>query len=79
MVSGLMAPVLGFLIYKKPSRNAAIASMISGSLSLLVIQVGKLPLPWELDAVVPALSISLLTLFVMQAYYSNASPDAQSA
>lgn len=78
MVSGLMAPVLGFLIYKKPSRNAAIASMISGSLSLLVIQVGKLPLPWELDAVVPALSISLLTLFVMQAYYSNASPDAQS-
>lgn len=79
MVSGLMAPVLGFLIYKKPSRTAAIASMISGSLSLLVIQVGKLPLPWELDAVVPALSISLLTLFVMQAYYSNASPDAQSA
>ena len=79
MVSGLMAPVLGFLIYKKPSRNAAIASIISGSLSLLVIQVGKLPLPWELDAVVPALSISLLTLFVMQAYYSNASPDAQSA
>jgi Na+/proline symporter len=78
MVSGLMAPVLGFLIYKKPSRNAAIASMISGSLSLLVIQVGQLPLPWELDAVVPALSISLLTLFVMQAYYSNASPDAQS-
>ena len=78
MVSGLLAPVLGFLIYKKPSRNAAIASMISGSLTLLVIQVGKLPLPWEIDAVVSALSISLLTLFVMQAYYSNASPDAQS-
>lgn len=79
MVSGLMAPVLGFLIYKKPSRTAAIASMISGSLTLLIVQVGQLPLPWELDAVVPALSISLLTLFVMQAYYSNASPDAQSA
>ena len=76
MVSGLMAPILGFLIYKKPSRTAAIASLISGSLTLLVVQVGQLPLPWELNAVVPALSISLLTLFTMQAYYSNASPDS---
>ena len=35
MVSGLMAPVLGFLMFKEPSRQAAIASMIAGSVTLL--------------------------------------------
>ncbi|NLX74144.1 MAG: sodium:solute symporter family protein, partial [Bacteroidales bacterium] len=66
MVSGLMAPVLGFLMFKEPSRQAAIASMIAGSVTLLVMQITGLKLPWELDAVVPALSLSLLVMLVVQ-------------
>ncbi len=66
MVSGLMAPVLGFLLFKNPSRNAAIASMIAGSVTLLFLQITGLKLPWELDAVVPALSLSLLVMLVVQ-------------
>jgi SSS family solute:Na+ symporter len=66
MVSGLLAPVLGFLMFKEPSRQAAIASMIAGSITLLVLQITGLKLPWELDAVVPALSLSLLVMLVVQ-------------
>ncbi|GAO30539.1 sodium-solute symporter [Geofilum rubicundum JCM 15548] len=66
MVSGLMAPVLGFLLFKKPSRKAAIASMIAGSATLLVLQITGFRLPWELDAVVPALSLSLLLMLLVQ-------------
>ena len=66
MVSGLMAPVLGFLLFKTPSRNAAIASMIAGSVTLLFLQITGLKLPWELDAVVPALSLSLLVMLGVQ-------------
>jgi solute:Na+ symporter, SSS family len=66
MVSGLMAPVLGFLLFKNPSRNAAIASMIAGSVTLLFLQITGLKLPCELDAVVPALSLSLLVMLVVQ-------------
>jgi SSS family solute:Na+ symporter len=69
MVSGLMAPVLGFLLFKNPSRNAAISSMIAGSVTLLIIQITGLQLPWELDAVVPALSLSLLVMLVVQKFH----------
>lgn len=74
MVSGLMAPVLGFLLFKNPSRLAAIASMITGSVTLLILQITGLQLPWELDAVVPALSLSLLTMLLTQAF-TSASPS----
>jgi SSS family solute:Na+ symporter len=69
MVSGLMAPVLGFLLFKNPSRNAAISSMIAGSVTLLIIQITGLQIPWELDAVVPALCLSLLVMLMVQKFH----------
>ncbi|ASB50189.1 sodium:solute symporter family protein [Alkalitalea saponilacus] len=68
MVCGLVAPVLGFIIYKKPSPIAAIAAMITGSSTLLIIQISGIKLPYELDAVVPGLLLSLLVMFVIQIF-----------
>ncbi|WP_243699356.1 sodium:solute symporter family protein [Natronoflexus pectinivorans] len=68
MVCGLVAPVLGFIIYKKPSPIAAIAAMITGSSTLVIIQISGIKLPYELDAVVPGLLLSLLVMFVIQTF-----------
>ena len=68
MVCGLMAPVLGFIIFKNPSRKAALTAMISGSGILLIIKITKIEMPWQLDAVVPGLLISILLMFLVQWY-----------
>jgi hypothetical protein len=66
MVSGLLAPVLGFLLFKKPSRKAAIIAMISGCGTLLFIKLTGFHMPWALDAVVPSLLISLSLMLIFQ-------------
>ena len=50
MVSGLLVPVLGFLLLKNPSANAAFYAMITGGTTTLVLIVFEIRLPFELDA-----------------------------
>ena len=50
MVSGLLIPVLGSLLLKKPSSKAAFYSMIIGGSTTLILILSKLKLPFDLDA-----------------------------
>lgn len=66
MVSGLTAPVLGILWYKKPSPRAALSAMSMGSLCLLILQLLGTELPMGLDPVVPGLLISIVVFGIVQ-------------
>jgi solute:Na+ symporter, SSS family len=71
MVCGLLAPVLGFIIFKNPSVKAALFSMLGGSITLLIIQVLKLKLIYDLEPVVPGLLVSILIMFTINIYETN--------
>ena len=66
MVSGLLFPVVGFLIYKKPSAKAAMYSMIiGGTLTLLLIIINP-TLPFGLDPNFFGIGASALVFIVLQ-------------
>ena len=66
MVSGLLVPVLGSLIYKKPSPQAAFASMITGGLTTLSLILADFDLPFGLDANFYGISLSAITFYLIQ-------------
>jgi SSS family solute:Na+ symporter len=66
MVCGLFAPVLGFIAFKRPSRKGALVSMLGGSTVLIAIRSFNITLPYDLDAVVPGITISVILMLVMQ-------------
>jgi len=71
MVSGLLAPVMGFIFFKKPSATAALLSMITGCITLFLIELLNINIPFELDAVVPGLLLSIIVLIFIQFTESN--------
>ena len=66
MVSGLLIPVLGILVYKKPSAKAAIFSMIFGGLTTLLLIMSSVKLPLGLDPNFFGISFSLFTFIILQ-------------
>ncbi len=66
MVSGLLIPVLGTLIYKKPSSLAALFAMIFGGTTTLTLILLNLNLPFDLDANFFGISISISTFLIIQ-------------
>ncbi len=66
MVSGLLVPVLASLFIKKPSSAAAIAAMISGGMTTLVLIAIDADLPFGLDANFFGISVSTLVFMVVQ-------------
>lgn len=66
MVSGLLVPVLGSLIYKKPSSLAALLAMIFGGSTTLILILINIELPFELDANFFGISLSAITFFIIQ-------------
>ncbi len=66
MVCGLLAPVVGFLFFKRPSKMAALVSMLTGALVLSFFHIARLPLPFGFDPVVPGVLASLTALLVAQ-------------
>lgn len=66
MVCGLLAPVVGFLFFKRPSKMAALVSMLTGALVLSFFHIARLPLPFGFDPVVPGVLASLTALLVVQ-------------
>lgn len=66
MVSGLLVPVLGTLIYKNPSSLAALLAMIFGGSTTLILIITNLNLPLGLDANFFGISISAITFLIIQ-------------
>lgn len=66
MVSGLLVPVLGSLLLKKPSSKAALYSMIAGGGTTLLLILSKVELPIGLDANFFGISIALLIFSAIQ-------------
>ena len=66
MVSGLLVPVLGMLFIKKPSPHAAIAAMVMGGATTLILILTQAELPFGLDANFFGIAISLLSFVVVQ-------------
>ncbi|MDG5800353.1 sodium:solute symporter family protein [Marinilabiliaceae bacterium ANBcel2] len=79
MVSGLMAPVLAFIIFKKPSRIGAFIAMIAGSGTLMAIEITGTKLPMGLDSVVPGLLLSTLLMFTIQLFENRKTRNVTSA
>lgn len=68
MVSGLLIPVLGTLIYKKPSARAAMFSMIlGGGLTLFLIILDK-PLPMGLDPNFYGICVAAISFVLLQTW-----------
>ncbi|MFT4522691.1 MAG: SSS family solute:Na+ symporter [Bacteroidia bacterium] len=66
MVSGLLVPVIGMLVLKKPSSLAAIVSMILGGTTTLVLIISESKLPFELDANFFGISIAAISFIIIQ-------------
>ena len=66
MVSGLLVPVLGSLILKKPSSKAAFYAMLVGGSTTLFLIVSKMSLPLGLDANFFGICTSLITFSIIQ-------------
>lgn len=66
MVSGLLVPVLGTLIFKKPNPLAALLAMVLGGTTTLVLILLDFKLPLGLDANFFGISISAITFLIVQ-------------
>lgn len=66
MVSGLLVPVLGTLIYKNPSSKAALVAMILGGTTTLTLIILDLNLPFGLDENFFGISISAIAFLIIQ-------------
>ncbi|MCO6149187.1 sodium:solute symporter [Flavobacterium sp. NRK1] len=75
MVSGLLVPVLGTLILKKPSAKAALTAMVTGGLTTLILIISQIELPLGLDANFFGISVSLVSFILVQTIYGNKTPD----
>ena len=71
MVSGLFVPVIGTIILKKPSANAAFYSMICGGGVTLLLILSKLSLPLDLDANIFGITCSALIFTLIQTMYKK--------
>ncbi len=72
MVSGLFIPVIGGLYWKRANATAAFWSMLLGGGTTLTLIISELALPFDLDANVAGISISLLTMILLS--YATSGP-----
>lgn len=61
MVSGLLVPLIAAMFFKQTNWKAAIASMLSGGTTTILLMSTEANLPFGLDANIFGISISLLT------------------
>lgn len=66
MVSGLLVPVIGTLVCKKPNSIAALVAMILGGSTTLILIALELDLPFQLDANFFGIAISAISFIVIQ-------------
>ncbi len=65
MVSGLLMPVIGVLLLKKPSARGAFWSMITGGSTTLLLTVWAISLPFGLDPNIFGISLSAIIFFTV--------------
>ena len=70
MVSGLLVPVIGMLMLKKPSATAAMVAMILGGGTTLLLILFQIKLPLGLDANFFGILVSALSFGIVQ-YIKN--------
>lgn len=68
MVSGLLVPVIGMLVLKKPSSLAAIVSMVLGGSTTLVLIILEIDLPYDLDANFFGICIAAVSFVAIQVF-----------
>lgn len=61
MVAGLFIPTLGAYFWKKSDANAALASMVVGGASTLILIFSKIKIIWGLDASIIGILFSAIT------------------
>ncbi|PWD98099.1 sodium:solute symporter family protein [Marinilabilia rubra] len=66
MVSGLLAPVVGFIFFKQPKPMAGLLSMASGAAIFGFFHFSGIDLPYQYAPVVPGVLASLIVLFIVQ-------------
>ena len=66
MVSGLFVPVLGTLLSKNPSSNAALFSMVLGGGTTLTLILLETSLPFDLDSNFFGITVSALVFIIVQ-------------
>lgn len=71
MVSGLLIPVLAGLFDKKPSPLAAMAALIAGGGTSLLLGLSSIPLPLGLDPIVFGLLASLLVYTLIRPFHQK--------
>lgn len=68
MVSGLFIPVLAMLFVKDLKPAAAIASMIGGGMTTLILILSQVPLPFGLDANLFGIGVSTILFVLVNKY-----------
>jgi SSS family solute:Na+ symporter len=66
MVSGLLVPVIGTLVCKKPSSRAALFAMITGGTTTLLLIISGIDLPLGLDANFYGIFLSAIIFILIQ-------------
>jgi SSS family solute:Na+ symporter len=70
MVSGMFVPVLAAIFTKSPNAPAALASMISGGITTLVLIILEIKLPYKLDENIFGILVSLM-IYILVAYLNG--------
>jgi solute:Na+ symporter, SSS family len=71
MVSGMIVPVLAALFTKHPVAKAALAAMITGGTTTLVLIIGNFNLPFQLDANIFGIGLSALVYIVSSIFFKK--------
>ncbi len=66
MVSGMIVPVMVSLFTKSPHALGALISMIAGGTTTLVFKLMKISLPFDLDANILGITVSLLAYIIVK-------------
>jgi SSS family solute:Na+ symporter len=65
MVSGLFVPIIGGLFWRRSSNLGALAAMVLGGSTTVILEVAPLELPYGLDGNVFGISVSLLAFIAV--------------
>lgn len=71
MVSGLFVPVLAIIFQKSPNAKAALWSIVSGGILVLILSFLNMELPFGLDPIIAGISISALSFILVDKLSQN--------
>jgi SSS family solute:Na+ symporter len=73
MVSGLLVPTLGAYFWQKSDAGAALAAMLAGGGSTLILIFTKIKIIWGLDASIIGIMLSAIIFFSISLIKSKGS------